>query len=120
MRKLSSAVLIVACLALPACGSSQAGGGSRYAGEKLEQGLQAGWDQYRFQDEAIMAKQLAAAIGHEPTLTQVGAIEAAFEYAQGLTFKQRLRPGDENRLIDQMERDFPATKAILDKEVAHS
>jgi hypothetical protein len=94
--------------------------GSRYAGQKIEQGLQAGWNQYKFQDESIMAGQLAGAIRHEPTLTQVEAVEAAYMYASKLEMQQRLMPHDASHLIAAMEQQFPATKPILNWEVAWS
>lgn len=113
-----AAILLLTAVTAGGCGSSNTG--SREAGKKVEQKLQAGWNQYKFQSEPIMAQQLKAFIRSRPTLTQVGAIEAAFLYAQELDIQQRLAPGDESKLIRDMERDFPSTKKILDKEVAHS
>lgn len=115
-----SALLVAVVIA--ACGGSkghQVPTGSRNAGRSIEYRLEAGWNQYKFEDEPTMADQLASAIRHEPTLTQVAAIEATFEYAQGLTFKQRLIHGDENRLLAAMEARFPSTRPILEREVAH-
>jgi hypothetical protein len=119
MKRLIAAGVAVA--ALTGCGGSSPKPaqptGSRSAGQAIEQHLQAGWNQYKFDDEPIMAGQLGSAIKSEPTLTQVAAVEYAFIFASGLEIQQRLKPGDAQLLVAAMKGRFANTRELLTKEV---
>jgi hypothetical protein len=109
---------IVVATALVACGSSApTPTGSRTVGAGIEHNLQVGWNGYKFQSVKVMEAQLAAAIQKDPTLTQVGAIEAGYVFAQRLDLQRRLLPGDETRLVDFMEQTFPEAAPILRRDL---
>lgn len=105
--------------ALKAAGAFRDGGtagGSLSAGRAIERPLQAKWATYTVPSESAMAQELAAAINGKPTLTQVGAIEAAYVYTAELAkpgAAQKLAPGSAAQLLSAEEQRYPATKSPL-------
>ena len=69
--------------------------------------LEKGWNQYKFQDEPTMFVQLRSQMQHLVPQAQAAAAMSAVKFAEGLEKSGRLPKGSAQKMLRQVEQEFP-------------
>lgn len=83
------------------------------AGKLVAKSLEAGWNQYRFQSEPVMLTQLRAKMKELPPAAQASAALSAVKFAEGLEKQGRLPKGSAQKMLRQIEQEFPQFEQYL-------